>query len=270
LRRQSGTRRKTLQIQSDVLYRYCNNINPTSTKLQKFARFRAGRKPAGSRSPDPTCLRKRRPVLLKYESFVVSFRIWQRPRGPRCRTRNPDRSLDQRAQARSRSPERNSMAAPKPIHDGAQTATDHGRQEPGGQRDEQKRAHVYKAANRANGRNRQIGAICCQRAFGGSARSLLMERSRRAKRRVANWPEIRQLPDETKGRPDETRQSLMRWPAHCFICWKGRWLALLSSSCMCSSERRISFTPRSCAASSQCRLRLSNSGTPVSADHHFF
>jgi len=43
---------------------------------------------------------------------------------------------------------------------------------------------------------RQIAGDLLQRAFGGSARSCLWKRSRRAKRRVANWPRIRQLLDE--------------------------------------------------------------------------
>jgi predicted transcriptional regulator len=63
-------------------------------------------------------------------------------------------------------------------------------------RDEQQRAHVYRAAQPREWTQRQIAGDLLQRAFGGSARSMLMGAlsARKASRRELD--EIRKLLDE--------------------------------------------------------------------------
>ncbi|HZL55837.1 MAG TPA: BlaI/MecI/CopY family transcriptional regulator [Bryobacteraceae bacterium] len=64
------------------------------------------------------------------------------------------------------------------------------------QRDEQQRAHVYTAAKPREWTQRQIAGDLLQRAFGGSARSLLMGALSARKTSRAELAEIRKLIDE--------------------------------------------------------------------------
>jgi BlaI family transcriptional regulator, penicillinase repressor len=64
------------------------------------------------------------------------------------------------------------------------------------QRDEQQRAHVYKAAKPREWTQRQIAGDLLQRAFGGSARSMLMGALSARKASRDELAEIRQLLDE--------------------------------------------------------------------------
>jgi BlaI family penicillinase repressor len=64
------------------------------------------------------------------------------------------------------------------------------------QRDEQQRAHVYKAAQEREWTQRQIAGDLLQRAFGGSARSLLMGALSARKASRDELAEIRQLLDD--------------------------------------------------------------------------
>ena len=64
------------------------------------------------------------------------------------------------------------------------------------QRDEQQRAHVYKAAQEREWTQRQIAGDLLQRAFGGSARSMLMGALSARKASRDELAEIRQLLDE--------------------------------------------------------------------------
>jgi BlaI family penicillinase repressor len=64
------------------------------------------------------------------------------------------------------------------------------------QRDEQQRAHVYKAAKTREWTQRQIAGDLLQRAFGGSARSMLMGALSARKASRDELAEIRQLLDE--------------------------------------------------------------------------
>ena len=64
------------------------------------------------------------------------------------------------------------------------------------QRDEQQRAHVYKAAQPREWTQRQIAGDLLQRAFGGSARSMLMGALSARKASRDELAEIRQLLDE--------------------------------------------------------------------------
>jgi BlaI family transcriptional regulator, penicillinase repressor len=64
------------------------------------------------------------------------------------------------------------------------------------QRDEQQRAHVYKAARPREWTQRQIAGDLLQRAFGGSARSMLMGALSARKASRDELAEIRQLLDE--------------------------------------------------------------------------
>ena len=64
------------------------------------------------------------------------------------------------------------------------------------QRDEQQRAHVYKAAQPREWTQRQIAGDLLQRAFGGSARSMLMGALSARKASRDELAEIRQLLDD--------------------------------------------------------------------------
>jgi len=64
------------------------------------------------------------------------------------------------------------------------------------QRDEQQRAHVYKAAQPREWTQRQLAGDLLQRAFGGSARSMLMGALSARKASRDELAEIRQLLDE--------------------------------------------------------------------------
>jgi BlaI family penicillinase repressor len=64
------------------------------------------------------------------------------------------------------------------------------------QRDEQQRAHVYKAAQEREWTQRQIAGDLLQRAFGGSARSMLMGALSARKASRDELAEIRQLLDD--------------------------------------------------------------------------
>jgi predicted transcriptional regulator len=64
------------------------------------------------------------------------------------------------------------------------------------QRDEQQRAHVYKASKPREWTQRQIAGDLLQRAFGGSARSMLMGALSARKASRDELAEIRQLLDE--------------------------------------------------------------------------
>jgi BlaI family transcriptional regulator, penicillinase repressor len=64
------------------------------------------------------------------------------------------------------------------------------------ERDEQQRAHVYKAAQPREWTQRQIAGDLLQRAFGGSARSMLMGALSARKASRNELAEIRQLLDD--------------------------------------------------------------------------
>ena len=64
------------------------------------------------------------------------------------------------------------------------------------QRDEHQRAHVYKAAQEREWTQRQIAGDLLQRAFGGSARSMLMGALSARKASRDELAEIRQLLDD--------------------------------------------------------------------------
>jgi predicted transcriptional regulator len=64
------------------------------------------------------------------------------------------------------------------------------------QRDERQRAHVYKAARPREWTQRQIAGDLLQRAFGGSARSMLMGALSARKASREELAEIRKLLDE--------------------------------------------------------------------------
>jgi len=64
------------------------------------------------------------------------------------------------------------------------------------ERDEQQRAHVYKAAQPREWTQRQLAGDLLQRAFGGSARSMLMGALSARKASRYELAEIRQLLDE--------------------------------------------------------------------------
>jgi predicted transcriptional regulator len=64
------------------------------------------------------------------------------------------------------------------------------------ERDEEQRAHVYKAAKSQEWTQRQIAGDLLQRAFGGSARSLLMGALSARKTSRGELAEIRKLLDE--------------------------------------------------------------------------
>jgi predicted transcriptional regulator len=64
------------------------------------------------------------------------------------------------------------------------------------QRDERQRAHVYKAAKPREWTQRQIAGDLLQRAFGGSARSMLMGALSARKASREELAEIRKLLDE--------------------------------------------------------------------------
>ena len=64
------------------------------------------------------------------------------------------------------------------------------------ERDEQQRAHVYKAAQPREWTQRQLAGDLLQRAFGGSARSMLMGALSARKASRDELAEIRQLLDD--------------------------------------------------------------------------